>query len=45
MSNEGEKARQSGEVSRPEPSLPTVNPATDKPEPPKAAFHPAVYVT
>lgn len=46
MSNEGEKARQSGEVSRPEPSLPTVNPAADpKPEPPKAAFHPAVYVT
>lgn len=41
---EGEKARQSGEISRPEPALPTVNPAADKQEPPKAAFHPAVYV-
>ncbi|KAI9928915.1 hypothetical protein ASPWEDRAFT_169250 [Aspergillus wentii DTO 134E9] len=45
MSSEGEKARTSGEVSRPEPSLPTVSPAADKPEPPKATFHPAVYVT
>ncbi|OJJ75959.1 hypothetical protein ASPBRDRAFT_192142 [Aspergillus brasiliensis CBS 101740] len=42
--SEGEKARTSGEVSRPEPTLPTVNPAVDKAEPPKAAFHPAVYV-
>ncbi|KAL4962338.1 UDP-galactofuranose transporter [Aspergillus stella-maris] len=43
MSNE-EKVRTSGEVSRPEPSLPTVNPAADKSEPPKPTFHPAVYV-
>ncbi|BCR93685.1 uncharacterized protein AKAW2_10731S [Aspergillus luchuensis] len=42
--SEGEKARTSGEVSRPEPTLPTVNPAVDKAEPPKPAFHPAVYV-
>ncbi|RJE19405.1 DUF250 domain membrane protein [Aspergillus sclerotialis] len=45
MSNEGEKARTSGEVSRPEPTLPTVNPAAEKSEPPKPTFHPAVYVT
>ncbi|OGM41735.1 DUF250 domain membrane protein [Aspergillus bombycis] len=45
MSSEGEKARTSGEVSRPEPTLPTVNPAAERAEPPKAAFHPAVYVT
>ncbi|ODM22049.1 hypothetical protein SI65_02895 [Aspergillus cristatus] len=45
MSAEGEKARQSGEISRPEPTLPTVNPAVDKPEPPSPTFHPAVYVT
>ena len=44
MSNEGEKARTSGEVSRPEPTLPTVNPAAEKSEPPKPTFHPAVYV-
>ena len=44
MSNDGEKVRTSGEVSRAEPSLPTVNPAAEKPEPPKASFHPAVYV-
>jgi hypothetical protein len=44
MSNEGEKARVSGEVSRPEPTLPTVNPAVEKSEPPKPTFHPAVYV-
>ncbi|PYH93643.1 TPT-domain-containing protein [Aspergillus ellipticus CBS 707.79] len=45
MSSDGEKVRTSGEVSRPEPTLPTVNPAVDKVEPPKATFHPAVYVT
>ncbi|BCS22176.1 UDP-galactofuranose transporter [Aspergillus puulaauensis] len=45
MSNAEEKARTSGETSRPEPSLPTVNPAAEKSEPPKATFHPAVYVT
>ncbi|KAB8259197.1 triose-phosphate transporter family-domain-containing protein [Aspergillus pseudonomiae] len=45
MSSEGEKARTSGEVSRPEPTLPTVNPAAERAEPPKPAFHPAVYVT
>ncbi|GFF75862.1 probable sugar phosphate/phosphate translocator At4g32390 [Aspergillus lentulus] len=45
MSNEGEKARVSGEVSRPEPTLPTVNPAAEKSEPPKPTFHPAVYVS
>lgn len=42
--SDGEKVRTSGEVSR-EPSLPTVNPAAEKQESPKAAFHPAVYVT
>lgn len=41
--SDGEKARTSGEVSREQ--LPTVNPAAEKQEPPKAAFHPAVYVT
>ncbi|KAH8424089.1 UDP-galactofuranose transporter [Aspergillus melleus] len=45
MSSEGEKARTSGEVSRPEPALPTVNPAAEKSEPPKPTFHPAVYVS
>ncbi|KAF4270009.1 hypothetical protein KXW98_005171 [Aspergillus fumigatus] len=45
MSNEGEKARVSGEVSRPEPTLPTVNPAVEKSEPSKPTFHPAVYVS
>ena len=39
-----EKARTSGEQQRPELVLPTVNPATEKSEPPKAALHPAVYV-
>lgn len=43
MSSEGEKVRTSGEVVR-EQSLPTVNPAAEKQEPPKAAFHPAIYV-
>lgn len=44
MSSEGEKARTSGEVSRSEPTLPTVNPAAQKPEPPKPVLHPAFYV-
>ncbi|ORY64034.1 triose-phosphate transporter [Pseudomassariella vexata] len=42
-----EKTRQSGEVSRSEnkgPILPTVNPETEKPQPPKVAIHPAFYV-
>lgn len=42
-----EKTRVSGEVPRPEPKgpvLPTVNPEADKPQPPKAALHPALYV-
>jgi hypothetical protein len=39
-----EKTRSSGEVQRSEPVLPTVNPAVEKPEPPKAALHPAFYV-
>lgn len=43
MSSDGEKVRTSGEVVR-EQSLPTVNPAAEKSEAPKAAFHPAVYV-
>ncbi|KAI0479090.1 TPT-domain-containing protein [Xylariaceae sp. FL0804] len=41
-----EKSRTSGEVPRPEPKgpiLPTTSDAT-KPEPPKATFHPALYV-
>ncbi|KKA19518.1 DUF250 domain membrane protein [Rasamsonia emersonii CBS 393.64] len=45
MSSEGEKVRTSGEVSRSEPTLPTVNPAAQKPEPPKPALHPAFYVS
>ncbi|GAM39331.1 hypothetical protein TCE0_034r10796 [Talaromyces pinophilus] len=44
MSSDNEKARTSGEVSRPEPVLPTVNPEAPKSEPPKAALHPAFYV-
>lgn len=44
MSSEGDKARTSGEASR-EPTLPTVNPAVEKPEPQKPALHPAFYVT
>ncbi|KAF2233772.1 DUF250 domain membrane protein [Viridothelium virens] len=42
-----EKERTSGEIERPEqavPALPTVNPVTEKPESPKATFHPAVYI-
>lgn len=41
--SEGEKVRTSGDSPR-EQSLPTVNPAADRKEPPKAALHPAVYV-
>lgn len=46
MSND-EKARTSGESPRQEAqaqSLPTVNPVTEKAEPPKPTFHPAVYI-
>jgi hypothetical protein len=42
-----EKVRTSGELSRPDASasvLPTVNPALEKPEPPKSSLHPSVYV-
>ncbi|KAJ9621569.1 hypothetical protein H2203_007056 [Taxawa tesnikishii (nom. ined.)] len=42
-----EKERMSGEIERPEqsePMLPVVNPALEKPQPPKAALHPAVYI-
>ncbi len=41
-----EKVRTSGEGSRGEasPVLPTVNPAVEKPEPPKPALHPSLYV-
>ncbi|RMD39529.1 hypothetical protein DV735_g5594, partial [Chaetothyriales sp. CBS 134920] len=38
------KSRVSGEKERPEAALPTARVAADKPEPPKAALHPAVYV-
>lgn len=47
MSQE-EKTRTSGEGGRPDlaaPVLPIVNPAVEKPDPPKATFHPAVYIT
>ncbi|KAJ5728511.1 sugar phosphate/phosphate translocator [Penicillium malachiteum] len=44
MSSDGEKVRTSGEVVR-EQTLPTVNPAAQQAEAPKAAFHPAVYVS
>ncbi|KAK2768164.1 hypothetical protein FQN54_000016 [Arachnomyces sp. PD_36] len=44
MSGE-EKSRSSGEIPRPaEPSLPTSVQEAEKPEPPKASFHPALYV-
>ncbi|KAJ6004899.1 sugar phosphate/phosphate translocator [Penicillium herquei] len=43
MSSDGEKVRTSGEVVR-EQTLPTVNPAAQQAEP-KAALHPAVYVS
>ncbi|KAG8409991.1 hypothetical protein J3459_007762 [Metarhizium acridum] len=42
-----EKSRVSGEVPRAEsssPVLPTVNPAAEKPQPPKSVVHPAFYV-
>lgn len=41
-----EKVRTSGELLRPDnsPVLPTINPAAEKSEPPKASLHPAVYV-
>ncbi|KAI1376151.1 TPT-domain-containing protein [Hypoxylon crocopeplum] len=42
-----EKSRTSGEVPRPEPKgpiLPTTNPEAEKPQPPKATIHPALYV-
>ena len=42
MSADGEKVRASGET--PRETLPTVNPAAEKQEAAKAAFHPAVYV-
>ena len=48
MSSMDEKQRLSGESPRSNDSsstvLPTVNPATEKPEPPKAALHPAFYI-
>ena len=49
MNETEKKARLSGESPRvAEPSntisMPTVNVATEKPEPPKAALHPAAYV-
>ena len=47
MADSEKKERLSGESPRhSEPStiLPTVNVATEKPEPPKAALHPAAYV-
>lgn len=47
MAVEGEKERYSGEITREKPGspvLPTVNPAIEKAEPPKAAFHASVYV-
>lgn len=39
-----EKERQSGEQERAQPVLPTVNPASEKSEAPKASLHPAVYI-
>lgn len=47
MSDMEKKARLSGEsprVSEPNTILPTVNVPAEKPEPPKAALHPAFYV-
>jgi hypothetical protein len=47
MSDIEKKARMSGEsprISEPYATLPTVNVAAEKPEPPKAALHPAFYV-
>ena len=48
MSGTEEKQRLSGDSPRNGEAsqvLPTVNPATEKPEPPKAALHPAFYIT
>jgi len=42
-----EKERQSGEQDRQGPDapvLPTVNPETEKLQPPKASLHPAFYI-
>ncbi|KAJ4860856.1 triose-phosphate transporter family domain-containing protein [Trichoderma breve] len=39
-----EKTRVSGDITRSEPVLPTVNPAADKPAPAKASLHPVFYV-
>ena len=44
-----EKERISGDVARAGPAptapiLPTVNPASEKTEPPKPTFHPAFYI-
>lgn len=39
-----EKSRISGEVSRAEPVLPTINPQIEKPQPVKSAVHPVFYV-
>src|SRR5437763_14993733 len=47
MGDTEKKARLSGEsprISEPNATLPTVGVATEKPEPPTAALHPAVYV-
>lgn len=44
MSSDGEKARTSGDIPRPEPTLPTINPTAERSEPPKPTFHPALYV-
>jgi hypothetical protein len=47
MNDMEKKARLSGEsprISEPNNTLPIVNVATEKPEPPKAALHPSVYV-
>jgi hypothetical protein len=47
MSDMEKKARLSGEsprASEPSSILPTVNITTEKPEPPKAALHPSVYI-
>jgi hypothetical protein len=42
-----EKTRASGDQPRDQngPVLPTVNPEAEKSQPPKAALHPALYVT
>jgi hypothetical protein len=47
MSDMEKKARLSGDsprASEPSNILPTVNVAIEKPEPPKAALHPSVYI-